>query len=410
MTVLCTAEPMVLHKNGFKYARGCNKKKASERARRRIGHTIQPRQRKESCFEDINKQEASLFYQSLLPPTTTALLSTNDYSKMNSARSSTSASTQSDKNLREDSYKVSTTLLTFLVAAVIALILSLGLPTFATQVLSGTCPGVNPRSGEAQSTYFLSLYNGFSSLPEQCINNKDDFCIGWSSPVWSNFTSMAGIHYAESVDLKYASATQGLVYGGAALVVAALCAAFFALVLFSLLLCYRQLSKNSAFATFLFGAIFVFASCLLSLGGILSILFAAPFQESAWTTFFRRGGTFDSLITESFLSTPTTASVASCQVSIPIVEGGALLATSIVLLFIISIWSCCSACVVGPSMFEEVEATSTENGRECIQSTHDLIPPPTSTASAPSNPWGEQEGEEKTVAWAETGTTRERRI
>ena len=137
------------------------------------------------------------------------------------------------RSLRDDSYKVSMTLLTFLAAAVIALALAIGLPTFATLQMSSTCPLVNPRSGVAQSSYFLSLFGGLSSRQELCINNDEDFCISWSSPAWTNFSQ-----------IDSSASLQGLVYGGAALVVAALCTAFFALVLLSLCLLYTSPSPR----------------------------------------------------------------------------------------------------------------------------------------------------------------------
>jgi len=136
--------------------------------------------------------------------------------------------------------------------------------------------------------------------------------------------------------------------------------------------------------------------------------FAAPFQAETWRIYFQQGGTIASLV-DPTISPSSSSSPSSCQVSITVVQGGALLSTAIVLLFLIWLWNLLLACITGPDLFakevEEPDSTSSS-----ARSTNaDLIPPPVNSASLNDSPppWEKQrDGEElkEEGVWAISGT------
>ena len=252
-----------------------------------------------------------------------------------------------ETRMRECRNQINISIIFWLIIELVSLCflgLSIGLNNSATLSLSSECGAINPKSGSPVKVLYLSFFFGLSSLKGECTNTSTDFCYAWDKDGWNLFEEISGS--SESISYYYVS-TRTAMYTAQVLV--SLTLAFVVIAVVSHVFILIGTVPKTDHAMFLTGAYSLLIAWALSIAALSNITTAPPFYSYNWHQYFRSGANLENLLDRT---APTiTPDNLSCGASISYV-GGALLATTVAILFVIMVWSMFSGCFYGPAFFD----------------------------------------------------------
>jgi hypothetical protein len=212
---------------------------------------------------------------------------------------------------------------------------------FATLSTVVGCGAINPFTQESQSTFYMSLFEGFSSNSITCYDNgSQDFCLPWKNELWAQFEQ----YTVESNRDRMSISTSKAIFAGQVLFILTL--GFLLASLILLILAFIYIGKSSiAYSLYLAVGYTFLVSFALGMCSIASITSSPPFNEGEWSSYFSRE--------DCLLRSSSTLPQVDCQPSISY-DGGGLYAGAVAILLVLALWSMFSACLQGSHTFHKL--------------------------------------------------------
>lgn len=228
-----------------------------------------------------------------------------------------------------------------LAVVLVLLVLSCGLPRFASMTISEACAASSPSSGDPLFLLDFHLYRGVGS-DATCSSRANSFCIAWTQlATWSRIDAIAGEGSHMQYDAQYGwPATQVLVpLAAGAVLVAGMVAATIGYSVH-----HKRSSWEALYSLLMMVSSLTLLAWVLSFSGLNSVVYSSTLSSDAWTNFFRAGYSLKDVVEGSTASAVPDPKGNSCIAIVRLSEGGILLSVATALSFVTSIAMCCLRC------------------------------------------------------------------
>lgn len=241
---------------------------------------------------------------------------------------------------RADWYMITWIVLELIVIVLLGLCIGNKVLPFASLHVNEQCHTVNPLTNANQTVFYMSLFQGFGSAkpPSSCINSNENFCVPWDNELWDKFDK-----YSHPGGARLSAHTPTALLAAQILFVVTLCFVVATALMHVLVLC-RWAVGSTAYSLYLACGYTILIAFALSLSSIANISSSPPFLPQYWIKYFAS--------TDNLLKMQNgRQSNSSCDVEVRF-QGGALLATAVAVLLILTVWTIFSACLSGSYIFE----------------------------------------------------------
>jgi len=204
--------------------------------------------------------------------------------------------------------------------------------------------------GQAQTNFYFNLFLGVGTQEKECTDAGNDVCVPWTSSSWASYVTASG---ADHMGSYYVSINSAL-YAAQVLYILAIIFCLLAWTTHSVLLL-DVVNSSNAYCCFLSSGYLLLISFAVALSSMINASSSPAFLTFYWNQYFRKGGSLEVLKVGNAPLAPAEDLI--CKTSL-YYKGGACLATSIAILFVLMVWVLFSACMYGAIIFDDVDDAS----------------------------------------------------